>query len=75
VTLDIAEGKLFLLFDLRETQRAIKEVLRLRFELGLGQREINVDKRNKNKKYATYLEEEIAAMLQVANGTESCWRS
>ena len=31
---------------------------------------INVDKRNKNKKYATYLEEEIAAMLQVANGTE-----
>jgi site-specific recombinase XerD len=31
---------------------------------------INVDKRNKNKKYATYLEEEIAATLQVANGTE-----
>jgi integrase/recombinase XerD len=31
---------------------------------------INVDKRNKNKKYATYLEEEIAAMLQVANDTE-----
>lgn len=31
---------------------------------------VNVDKRNKNKKYATYLEEEIAAMLQVANGTQ-----
>ena len=31
---------------------------------------INVDKRNKNKKYATYLKEEIAATLQVANGTE-----
>lgn len=31
---------------------------------------VNVDKRNKNKKYATYLEEEIAAMLQVANGAE-----
>ncbi len=31
---------------------------------------INVDKRNKNKKYATYLEEEIAGMLQVANGAE-----
>jgi integrase len=31
---------------------------------------INVDKCNKNKKYATYLEEEIAVMLQVANGTE-----
>jgi site-specific recombinase XerD len=31
---------------------------------------INVDKRNKNKKYATYLEEEIAAMLHVANATE-----
>jgi len=32
---------------------------------------INVDKRNRNKKYAKYLEEEeIAAMLQVANGTE-----
>ena len=28
---------------------------------------INVDKRNKNKKYATYLEEEVAAMLQVAD--------
>jgi integrase len=31
---------------------------------------VNVDKRNKNKKYATYLEEEIAGMLQVANGPE-----
>jgi site-specific recombinase XerD len=31
---------------------------------------INVDKRNKNKKYPTYLEEEVAAMLQAANGTE-----
>jgi integrase len=31
---------------------------------------INVDKRNKNKKYATYLEEEIAVMLHVENGTE-----
>ena len=31
---------------------------------------INVDKRNKNKKYATYLEEEVAAMLQVADGSE-----
>jgi integrase len=31
---------------------------------------INVDKRNKNKKYATYLEEEIAAILQVAEGAE-----
>ncbi len=31
---------------------------------------VNVDKRNKNKKYATYLEEEIAGMLQVANGAE-----
>ncbi len=31
---------------------------------------INVDKRNKNKKYATYLEEEIAAMLKVANSAE-----
>jgi integrase len=29
---------------------------------------VNVDKRNKNKKYSTYLEEEIAALLQVANG-------
>ncbi len=31
---------------------------------------INVDKRNKNKKYATYVEEEIAAMLKVANSAE-----
>ena len=31
---------------------------------------VNVDKRNKNKKYATYLEEEIAAMLQVADSRE-----
>ena len=31
---------------------------------------VNVDKRNKNKKYATYLEEEIAALLEVASGTE-----
>ena len=31
---------------------------------------INVDKRNKNKKYSTYLEEEMAALLQVADKTE-----
>jgi integrase len=31
---------------------------------------INVDKRNKNKKYATYQEQEVAAMLQVANCAE-----
>ncbi len=31
---------------------------------------VNVDKRNKNKKYATYLEEEIAGILQVANDAE-----
>ena len=31
---------------------------------------INVDKRNKNKKYATYREDEVAAMLQVADSTE-----
>jgi len=31
---------------------------------------VNVDKRNKNKKYATYFEQEIAAMLQVANEAE-----
>jgi integrase len=31
---------------------------------------INVDKRNKNEKYSTYLEEEIAALLQVADKTE-----
>ena len=28
---------------------------------------INVDKRNKNRKYATYTEQEVAALLQVAN--------
>jgi integrase len=31
---------------------------------------INVDKRNKNKKYATYTEQEVAAMLRVANSVE-----
>lgn len=31
---------------------------------------VNVDKRNKNKKYATYLEEEIASMLRVASSPE-----
>jgi integrase len=31
---------------------------------------VNVDKRNKNKKYSTHLEAEIAALLQVANGIE-----
>jgi integrase len=31
---------------------------------------INVDKRNKNKKYATYTEQEVAAILQVANSME-----
>jgi integrase len=31
---------------------------------------INVDKRNKNKKYATYKEQGVAAMLQVANSIE-----
>lgn len=31
---------------------------------------VNVDKRNKNKKYATYTEQEVAAMLQVANSGE-----
>lgn len=31
---------------------------------------VNVDKRNKNKKYPTYFEEEIAGMLQVANDAE-----
>jgi hypothetical protein len=48
VALDITEGKLFLRFDLgrdsvptrRLSMRKIKEVLRLRFELGLGQRAI-----------------------------------
>jgi integrase len=32
---------------------------------------INVDKRNKNKKYSTYLEEEIAALLQISDTTEA----
>jgi hypothetical protein len=44
VTLDITVGKLFLSFELREnslptrrlSMRKISEVLRLRFELGLG---------------------------------------
>ena len=48
MALDITEGKLFLRFDLgrdsvptrRLSMRKIKEVLRLRFELGLGQRAI-----------------------------------
>jgi integrase len=31
---------------------------------------VNVDKRNKNKKYATYTEQEIAAMIQVADSIE-----
>jgi integrase len=31
---------------------------------------VNVDKRNKNKKYATYTEQEVAAMLQVADSRE-----
>jgi len=31
---------------------------------------VNVDKRNKNKKYATYPEEEMAALLQVADNAE-----
>ena len=31
---------------------------------------INVDTRNKNKKYATYKEQEVAAMLQVVNSIE-----
>ena len=31
---------------------------------------INVDKRNKNKKYATYAEQEIAAMIRVADSVE-----
>lgn len=31
---------------------------------------VNVDKRNKNKKYATYTEQEIAAMIQVADTNE-----
>jgi len=28
---------------------------------------VNVDKRNKNKKYATYTDQEVAAMLQIAD--------
>src|SRR5215469_1328768 len=31
---------------------------------------VNVDKRNKNKKYATYTEEEVAAILKVADTME-----
>ena len=31
---------------------------------------VNVDKRNKSKKYATYAEREIAAMLRVADNSE-----
>ena len=31
---------------------------------------VNVDKRNKNKKYATYAEQEVAAMLQIADSRE-----
>jgi integrase len=31
---------------------------------------VNVDKRNKNKKYATYTEQEVAAMLRVASSSE-----
>jgi integrase len=31
---------------------------------------VNVDKRNKNKKYATYSEQEVAAILQVAHQME-----
>jgi site-specific recombinase XerD len=31
---------------------------------------VNVDKRNKNKKYATYAEHQVAAMIQVANSIE-----
>jgi integrase len=31
---------------------------------------VNVDKRNKNKKYATYKEQEIVSLLQVANAQE-----
>lgn len=31
---------------------------------------VNVDKRNKNKKYSTYPEEEMARLLQVADNTE-----
>jgi integrase len=36
---------------------------------------VNVDKRNKNKKYATYTEQEVAAMIQVADrGAEALIR-
>jgi integrase len=31
---------------------------------------VNVDKRNKNKKCATYTEQEVAVMIQVANIVE-----
>src|SRR5216683_1327737 len=31
---------------------------------------VNVDKRNKNKKYATYTDQEVAAMIQVADSVE-----
>ena len=31
---------------------------------------VNVDKRNKNKKYATYTDQEVALMLRVANRAE-----
>jgi integrase len=31
---------------------------------------VNVDKRNKNKKYATYTGQEVAAMIQVADSVE-----
>jgi hypothetical protein len=31
---------------------------------------INVDKRNENRKYAAYTEQEVAAVLQVANSME-----
>ncbi len=31
---------------------------------------VNVDKRNKNKKYATYTEQEVGAMIQVADRVE-----
>jgi len=31
---------------------------------------VNVDKRNKNKKYATYMEQDVAAMIQVADSVE-----
>jgi integrase len=31
---------------------------------------VNVDNRNKNKKYATYAEQEVAAMIQLAESGE-----